>query len=655
MSATTEGVEGSADSNRPTIGGDENGRDIGRYVIYQSRVYNLHEFPQAAPTTGATPTSYQQIVIHDRKWEETFGMESKYTKNNSVVPNNDSFLYELSNDAQYALFASRATNIIDNLTPPGADDPPSGNGTIADIFFRDGGDCVNPSLGACETSVLFDDYDLWAGADTVTQLNADSFNASMSADVSLIAFQTDSTVPIGFLPDILGNTDIFLWRSSGADFELISAAAVAITDVVDGSTTVRNIGLPANANSINPKISSDGSVIVFQSTATNLVGTLVSGSLVYTSTNNKSQIFMATELTNPEGPVIEMISVTPTGAAGNGDSQRPHISADGRFVVFESTSTNLVEGITTTSVRNIFMYDVVMGRTYLVTPGPNPTQPNDDTRTIQGLDANATITHVSPSARRIAFETVATNAINSALTGTLADTNGVQDVFIATNSCPIDADSDGLPDCLDLCPVDASKSAPGQCGCAVADTDTDADGTANCNDQCPADPNKTAPDDCGCGQTETDGDGDGVANCIDECPTDSTKGEEGECGCGIADTDANGNDVADCNDPATTLRPTSPRAIALPPAEGSTTDRIRLVARNLFTNVIYQFEIRQLTDANGNSITPVTIRVNSDRPQITRSNLVGGARYAVRVRLKAGTDNFTQFSPRTRFRVGTTE
>lgn len=54
----------------------------------------------------------------------------------------------------------------------------------------------------------------------------------------------------------------------------------------------------------------------------------------------------------------------------------------------------------------------------------------------------------------------------------------------------------------DLCPFDPSKTAPGQCGCGVPDTDTDKDGTADCKDGCANDPNKTVPGQCGCGKSE---------------------------------------------------------------------------------------------------------------------------------------------------------
>lgn len=56
---------------------------------------------------------------------------------------------------------------------------------------------------------------------------------------------------------------------------------------------------------------------------------------------------------------------------------------------------------------------------------------------------------------------------------------------------------------VDCCPNDP-KTAPGQCGCAVADTDGDSDGTADCNDTCPQDGMKTAPGICGCGRPDSD-------------------------------------------------------------------------------------------------------------------------------------------------------
>jgi hypothetical protein len=122
----------------------------------------------------------------------------------------------------------------------------------------------------------------------------------------------------------------------------------------------------------------------------------------------------------------------------------------------------------------------------------------------------------------------------------------------------VDTDGDGVNDCLDGCPSDPNKQAPGICGCGVSDVDTDGDGTADCLDGCPSDPNKQAPGQCGCGVADTDTDGDGAADCVDGCPLDPLKIAPGQCGCGVSDLDTDGDGTADCND----LCPLDPLKIA---------------------------------------------------------------------------------------------
>ncbi len=69
----------------------------------------------------------------------------------------------------------------------------------------------------------------------------------------------------------------------------------------------------------------------------------------------------------------------------------------------------------------------------------------------------------------------------SSLCSTDSDADGVMD---CEDVCPgqpdIDMDGDGNIDCLDACPTDPQKSAPGVCGCGVADEDLDGDGQVDC-------------------------------------------------------------------------------------------------------------------------------------------------------------------------------
>jgi Concanavalin A-like lectin/glucanases superfamily len=102
-------------------------------------------------------------------------------------------------------------------------------------------------------------------------------------------------------------------------------------------------------------------------------------------------------------------------------------------------------------------------------------------------------------------------------------------------NCP-DSDLDGFNDCVDGCPSDYYKNAPGICGCGIPDTDSDGDNTPDCMDLCPMDPKKTAPLVCGCGKPDVDSDGDHVLDCNDGCPKDVTKTVPGVCGCGAPAT-----------------------------------------------------------------------------------------------------------------------
>ena len=99
-----------------------------------------------------------------------------------------------------------------------------------------------------------------------------------------------------------------------------------------------------------------------------------------------------------------------TGVQGNGASQQASISADGRYVVFTSLSTNLAG---TTSLNQVFKRDTLLGITTLVSSDSG------------GSPANADCTNprVSSDGQYVVFSTAATNMVGG-------DTNGVKDVFV---------------------------------------------------------------------------------------------------------------------------------------------------------------------------------------------------------------------------------
>ncbi|MBP7937749.1 MAG: SUMF1/EgtB/PvdO family nonheme iron enzyme [Phycisphaerae bacterium] len=93
-----------------------------------------------------------------------------------------------------------------------------------------------------------------------------------------------------------------------------------------------------------------------------------------------------------------------------------------------------------------------------------------------------------------------------------------------------DRDSDGVGDACDGCPDNVDKSAPGVCGCDVADQDSDEDSLADCLDNCPSkyNPNQADADTDRVGDLcdnclslpnidQTDTDDDGIGDVCDNC------------------------------------------------------------------------------------------------------------------------------------------
>ena len=110
-------------------------------------------------------------------------------------------------------------------------------------------------------------------------------------------------------------------------------------------------GAPGNASSTHSSVSDGGLFVAFDSTATNLSSTPGNGlSQVYLTQN----CFGAASCT----PQTTMISVagSAAGSGGISGSDHPSISADGRFVAFESDDTNLASGATQ-AVEQIYLYD----------------------------------------------------------------------------------------------------------------------------------------------------------------------------------------------------------------------------------------------------------------------------------------------------------
>jgi Tol biopolymer transport system component len=120
---------------------------------------------------------------------------------------------------------------------------------------------------------------------------------------------------------------------------------VFLRDLTNGTTTLVSVGASGmgggNDNSGIPSVSLDGAFVTFESTASNLVPN---------DTNGFSDVF----LRDMASGVTRWLSAAPDGTAGNGGSGNSLISRDGRYVVYESRASNLVND-DTNGTQDIFI------------------------------------------------------------------------------------------------------------------------------------------------------------------------------------------------------------------------------------------------------------------------------------------------------------
>ncbi len=130
--------------------------------------------------------------------------------------------------------------------------------------------------------------------------------------------------------------------------------------------------------------------------------------LVERDTNGTVDIFVNDRLTGR----TERVSEDSTGVQGNYRSERPSISVDGRFVAFESQADNLVER-DTNNETDIFVHDRFTGRTERV---------SEDSAGVQG-NSYSQKSSISGDGRFVTFESDADNLVGR-------DTNDSGDIFV---------------------------------------------------------------------------------------------------------------------------------------------------------------------------------------------------------------------------------
>jgi Tol biopolymer transport system component len=264
----------------------------------------------------------------------------------------------ISDNGRYVAFSSSATNLV------------TGDSNAAsDVFVRD--------LKLHRTKRVSVSS---AGAEA----NGLSDSPVISADGHSVAFASAATNLVS--GDTNGVSDVFVRNLKTHTTKRVS---------------VDSAGAEGNSGSFTPTISGDGHLVGFRSQASNLVAG---------DTNGAEDIFVRDLKTHK----TRRVSLRSTGGQGNGPSFEPSISADGRFVGFESAATDLVSG-DTNATDDIFVRDLKNHRTKRVSVGAGGVQSNGISYFIDPS--------ISAHGRFVVFASAGTNLVPG-------DTNGQTDAFI---------------------------------------------------------------------------------------------------------------------------------------------------------------------------------------------------------------------------------
>src|SRR5437016_457905 len=268
----------------------------------------------------------------------------------------------LSADGRFVAFDSAATDLVAGDT----------NG-VSDVFVHD------RQTGTTERVSVASDG---AQGNDSSGLVTFAFPPALSADGRFVAFVSAAANLVA--SDTNGATDVFVHDRQTGTTERVSVAS-------DGTES--------NAANVGSSLSADGRFVAFHSAATNLVAG---------DTNGATDVFVHDRQTG----TTERVSVASGGSQGNGSNAGPVLSADGRFVAFHGTASNLVGG-DTNGTTDVFVHDRQTGTTERMSVASGGTQGN-------GPSSGAAL---SADGSLVAFHGTATNLV-------AGDANGAYDVFV---------------------------------------------------------------------------------------------------------------------------------------------------------------------------------------------------------------------------------
>lgn len=302
ISVSSRGEKANGASYLPVFSAD------GRFVTFTSLANNL-----VKGDTNLSP----DVFVHDRQTGTTSRISVSSSGSQGLYGSGEA---QISADGRFIVFRSDASNLV-----------PDDTNAAPDIFLHDRQTGTTSRISVSNQDAQGEWY---------------SVDPSMSLDGRFIAF---TSLARNLVKDDTNMVpDIFVHDRQTGTTRRISV----------GST-----GKQGNGGSYDATISADGRFVVFRSDASNLVAG---------DTNNASDIFVHELQTG----VTTRVSINSIGTGGNGNSHTPVLSANGRFIAFVSDASNLVPD-DTNGVADIFVHDRKTGATTRVSVDANGVEGND--------------------------------------------------------------------------------------------------------------------------------------------------------------------------------------------------------------------------------------------------------------------------------------
>ena len=352
---------GNANSLNPVITGS------GNFVAYYSNASNL--------TTDANQSTdvFERDLVHNKTIvvSENSSNTSTGDQTSAVFPGNAGRL-AVSSDGRFVAFVSLADDLVKIFH--------DGNGSNnSDIFVRDTVAGVTSVVTMNAAGTATGD---WSSGDYVGSL-------SMSDDGRYVAFQSGSN------DLITGGTGGYVGSTQNVYLRDMTTGKTSIVSADRGGNGGANIG----SSSDNPRISSDGRFVFFDSNAVNLVANDTNGAIdvfLYDRTTGKTTLASGNQAGTASGNAASPPSYT--GFQG----RQIAISGDGSAVAFSSAASNLVASDNNATI-DIFYHGTSSGASTLAS-ARSTAEPQ--AYTAHGSSSSPSI---SADGRYVAFESSATD------------------------------------------------------------------------------------------------------------------------------------------------------------------------------------------------------------------------------------------------------